>query len=267
MNLDGNFRTIDPAAPVAGYIGGKRMLAKRLCARIQAMPHKLYAEPFAGMGGVFFRRTSAPKGEVLNDRSTDVINLFRILQRHYPQFMEVLKFQITSRKEFDRLKASDPATLTDLERAARFLYLQRISFGGKVQGRTFGVDYDRGSRFNLNNLPSLLHDAHERLAGVVLENLDWTAFIDKYDRAGTLFYLDPPYFGTEGYYGKDLFHRDQFALLASRLREIKGQFILSINDVPQIRELFTGFDIEEVGVNYTAGGGKGTAARELIIAH
>jgi DNA adenine methylase len=134
-----------------------------------------------------------------------------------------------------------------------------------VQGRTFGVDYDRGGRFNLNTLASTLQDAHERLAGVLLENLDWAEFITRYDRAGTLFYIDPPYWGTEDYYGKDLFPRDQFAKLAEHLRQIKGRFIMSINDVPQIRELFSGFDIEEVGVNYTAGGGKGTAARELII--
>lgn len=82
---------------------------------------QLYAEPFVGMGGVFFRRMKVPRSEVINDRNGEVINLFRILQRHYPQFMDTLKFQITSWREFERLKACDPATLTDLERAARFI--------------------------------------------------------------------------------------------------------------------------------------------------
>lgn len=266
MHFEPAFRSVQPVAPVAPYIGGKRALAKQLCTQIEATPHKIYAEPFAGMGGVFFRRKSAPKCEVLNDRSTDVINLFRILQRHYPQFMDCLKYQITSRKEFERLKACDPASLTDLERAARFLYLQKISFGGKVASRTFGIDYERGGRFNLNKLGSILEEAHERLAGVILENLDWLEFIDRYDRADTLFYIDPPYFGTENYYGKDLFPRSEFAKLADRLRHIKGRFIMSINDVPQIRELFAGFDIEGVVLNYTAGG-KASPARELIISN
>ncbi|KEC73893.1 adenine specific DNA methyltransferase, D12 class [Rhizobium leguminosarum bv. phaseoli CCGM1] len=232
---------------------------------IAAVPHQLYAEPFVGMGGVFFRRTKVPRSEVINDRNGDVINLFRILQRHYPQFMDTLKFQITSRREFDRLKACDPATLTDLERAARFIYLQKLAFGGKVTGQNFGVNRGGGARFNLTRLAPLLEDVHERLAGVVIENLNWLGFIDRYDRPGTLFYLDPPYFGNEGDYGKSIFGRDQFEAMAARLRQLKGRFILSINDVPEIRSLFSGCLIQPVELAYSISGGKGTTAKELII--
>jgi DNA adenine methylase len=59
--------------------------------------------------------------------------------------METLKFQITSRREFERLAACNPDTPTDLERAGRFLYLQRLSFGGKVAGRNFGIEVPPGS--------------------------------------------------------------------------------------------------------------------------
>ena len=228
-------------------------------------PHKLYAEPFVGMGGVFFRRRQAPRAEVINDRNGDIVNLFRILQRHYPQFMDTLKFQITSRREFERLKASDPATLTDLERAARFIYLQKLAFGGKVSGQNFGVDKTGGARFNLTRLAPLLEDVHERLSGVVIENLDWLAFIDRYDRQDTLFYLDPPYFGNENDYGKGMFDRDQFAAMAARLDRIKGRFILSINDVPEIRQLFGRCLIQPVELAYSVAGGVGTLARELLI--
>lgn len=216
------------------------------------------------MGGIFFRRNVRPNAEVINDRNGEVVNLFRILQRHYPQFMDTLKFQITSRREFERLKACDPATLTDLERAARFLYLQRLAFGGKVAGQNFGVSIGRPARFNLNQLAPALEDVHERLSGVVLENLDWQDFIDRYDRPETLFYLDPPYWGSEDDYGKTLFGRDQFALMADRLGRIKGRFIMSINDVPQIRDIFGEFDFREVDLTYSVSG-KGTAAKELII--
>jgi len=121
---------VDPVNPVAPWLGGKRNLAKRICARIDAIPHRTYVEPFVGMGGVFLRRSCRPRGEVINDRSRDVSTLFRILQRHYPQFIETLRFQITTRAEFNRLTQTDPETLTDLERAARFLYLQRLAYGG-----------------------------------------------------------------------------------------------------------------------------------------
>lgn len=135
---------VTPVNPPAAYIGGKRLLAKTIINRINATPHDGYAEAFVGMGGVFLRRDRAPKMEVVNDISGDVANLFRILQRHYPQFMETLKFQLTSRREFERLAATRPETLTDLERAARFIYLQKTAFGGKVSGRNFGVDKLRG---------------------------------------------------------------------------------------------------------------------------
>jgi len=260
-----DMRAVSPTLPPAAWIGGKRQLASRLVGIISTIQHTTYAEPFVGMGGVFFRRTAAPKSEVINDRNGEVVNLFRILQRHYPQFMDTLKFQITSRREFERLKACDAATLTDLERAARFLYLQKLAFGGKVNGQHFGISLDRSARFNLTRLAPMLEDVHERLAGVILENLDWSEFFDRYDRSGTLFYLDPPYFGSEDDYGKALFGRDQFAALAERLRRLRGSFILSINDVPEIRETFAGFTFHEAELTYSVGGGKGTPARELII--
>ncbi|WP_245503157.1 DNA adenine methylase [Rhizobium ruizarguesonis] len=106
----------------------------------------------------------------------------------------------------------------------RFIYLQKLAFGGKVSGQNFGVNTTGGARFNLTRLAPLLEDVHERLAGVVIENLDWLKFVDRYDRPGTLFYLDPPYFGSEDDYGASLFGRDQFEALAARLRQVKGGF-------------------------------------------
>jgi DNA adenine methylase len=253
-------------SPVAPYIGGKRRLAARVIEYINAWPHETYAEPFVGMGGVFLRRPSPARCEVINDASRDVATFFRILQRHYPQFMETLKFQITSRAAFDRLCRTAPDTLTDLERAARFLYLQRLSFGGKVTGRTFGVDQGRGARFNLNTLGTRLEELHERLAGVVIECLDFEVFLRRYDRPETLFYLDPPYYGTEGYYGPGLFGRDDFERLARALGQLRGRFLLSLNDCPEVRALFQGFKSIPLTTTYTVRGrGAPAPARELLI--
>lgn len=260
------WRDVPNTQPPAAWIGGKRLLAPRLVEMIGKVPHDLYAEPFVGMGGVFFRRRRVPRAEVINDRSGEVINLFRILQRHYPQFMDTLKFQITSRREFDRLKSCDPATLTDLERAARFLYLQKLAFGGKVEGQNFGVDASRSARFNLTRLAPLLEDVHERLAGVVIENLDWLAFIDRYDRPGTLFYLDPPYWGCENDYGKAVFSREAFAEMTEVLSRLRGRFILSLNAVREVFETFSKFDIQEVDCSYSLQGkGRSKEVKEVII--
>ena len=260
-------KPVDPVRPVAPYIGGKRNLANRLVKLINATPHTLYAEVMVGMGGVFLRRTHRPGAEVINDISADVATLFRILQRHHQSFLEELKWRLTSRAEFERLMATAPDTLTDLERAARFLYLQRTSFGCKVTGRAFGVDYTGGARFNLTKLVPMLEDVHERLAGVIIERLPWQAFIDRYDRSGALFYLDPPYHGCETDYGPGVFSRDDFAEMADRLGRLKGaRFIMSINDHPEIRQLFGRFTIEEVQTSYSVGGGNhAKAVTELVI--
>lgn len=255
---------VDPVRPPAGYIGGKRNLSARLVAMIDATPHTLYAEPFVGMGGVFFRRRRRPQAEFINDVSRDVATLFRILQRHHQSFLEELKWRFASRSEFDRLMAVDPSTCTDLERAARFLYLQRNAFGGKVVGRSFGVSYAAGSKFQLSRLEPLLRDVHDRLEPVYIECLPYADFIAKYDRPGSLFYLDPPYHGCEGDYGQGVFSAADFERLSALLGAIEGRFILSINDTPEIRAIFGRFAIEPVQLNYQLSG-KVTAARELII--
>lgn len=121
MDDASDWREVAPVSPAAGWIGGKKQLAKRLCALIEAEPHRVYAEPFVGMGGVFFRRRRAARVEAINDADRDVANFFRILQRHYPQLMDTLKWQVASRADFERLAAQPPELLTDLERAARFL--------------------------------------------------------------------------------------------------------------------------------------------------
>lgn len=246
-----NASTITPVQPVAPWQGGKRLLARKVCGIIDAHDHHTYAEPFVGMGGIFLRRSVQRKAEIINDFSRDITTLFRILQRHYPQFLETLRFQLTTRSEFERLAATDPETLTDLERAARFLYLQRLAFGGKVSGRHFGVARDRPARFNLTTLEPMLEDLHTRLSGVIIERLNWPDLIKRYDSSQTLFYLDPPYWGCENDYGKAIFERADFERMAEQLAGINGAFLMSINDVPEIRATFAAFHIQDVVTKYT----------------
>lgn len=260
MTLD----AVKPVRPVAPYIGGKRALAGLLVERIAATPHTVYAEPCVGMGGIFFRRRSRPKKEVINDINEDVVLVFRWLQRHYQQVLDVLKWQICSRADFDRLLATDPKRLTELERVARFIYIQRTNFGGKMVGQAWGKTRDNPARFDLTKLVPMLEDVHERLCGVEIERMPFADFIAFYDTPGTLFYIDPPYYGNEGDYGPSVFSRDDFALLRSLLDGIQGRFILSINDHPAVREIFAGMDMEGVGLNYRLSG-KVTPAKELII--
>lgn len=255
---------VKPVRPVAGYIGGKRNLSTRLVDRIGAIPHRCYVEPFVGMGGVFFRRKAKPKAEVINDISRDVTTLFRLLQRHFQQLLDVLKWQITSRDDFERLVRVDPDTLTDLERAARFLFLQRVAFAGKVNGRNFGVSTSGPARFDLTKLVPMLEEVHERLASVVIERLPYEKLIPRYDRPDTLFYVDPPYWGCTDDYGRGVFSEADFSRLSDLLRGAKGRWIMSINDVPAIREIFAWATVEPVELSYRVSGTV-TLGRELIL--
>lgn len=267
-NLEPALEPVEPVRPLAPYIGGKRNLAKRLVQRINAVPHDTYAEVFVGMGGVFLRRDHRPKGEVINDWSEDVATFFRVVQHHYVPFLDMLRFQITSRAGFEKLLALAPSSLTDLQRSARFLYLQRLAFGGKVNGRGFGVVLASGGRFDISKVGPLIEAVHERLASVIIERLPWADFIARYDRPGTLFYLDPPYYGCETDYGRDMFNRDEFAAMAEQLRGIRGRFILSLNDHPEVRRIFEGFTIEGEQVRYQVGGmDKSKVFGELIISN
>lgn len=255
---------VAPTAPAAPYLGGKRYLAARIIERLAAIPHQTYAEPFTGMGGVFLRRPFRARSEVVNDLSRDVSNLFRVLQRHYEALMDLLRWQLTSRTEFDRLRAAAPDTLTDLERAARFLYLQRLAFGGKVVGRNFGTSVGLPARFDVGKLAPMLADIHERLSGVVIESLPYAELIRRYDRPTTLFYLDPPYVGCEDDYGAGAFAVADHARLAEQLRGLQGTFLLSLNDTPTVRDLYAGCTIEAVRTVYSISGAAQRVGEVLI---
>nr|WP_294915326.1 DNA adenine methylase [uncultured Neokomagataea sp.] len=241
---------VEPVSPIAPYVGGKHLLAKRIMERMKAIDHNAYVEPFVGMGGVFFRRPVMARCEVINDLNRDVSNLFRVLQRHYVPLMDMLRWQVTSRADFERLRNAQPDTLTDLERACRFLYLQRTAFGGQPVRPTFGTSKTTSARFDVTKLVPMLEDVHARLSRVVIECLRWQDVIKRYDSAGTLFYLDPPYYGCENYYNAS-FTQDQFEEMAVLLQTIKGRFVLSLNDTPEVRKIFSQFNVEHVEVRYS----------------
>lgn len=237
-------------SPLAGWIGGKSQLAKRIIASIPE--HQCYCEVFAGAAWVLFKKEGS-KAEVINDYSSDVANLYRVLQHHLDEFVRQFRWALVGREEWQRLMRVEPDTLTDIQRAARFYYLQKQSFGGKVKGRTFGTATTHAPSLNLLRIEEELSAAHLRLSRVLVENLPYQNCIDRYDREHTFFYLDPPYFGVEDYYGDGMFSREDFAALAEQLAGIKGKFLLSINDKPEIRETFAAFEMETVEVRYSCG--------------
>lgn len=249
------------AKPIIPWMGGKTRLLKQIIPLIPA--HQCYVEVFAGGAALFYAKDPV-KVEVLNDINGELINLYRVVQHHLEEFVRQFKWALSSRQIFKWEKMKQPETLTDIQRAARFYYLQKLAFGGKVDGQTYGTATTAKPRLNLLRIEEDLSDAHLRLSRVNIEHLDWVKCIEKYDRKHTLFYLDPPYYETAGY-GVD-FGLEQYEKMADLARTIKGKIIISINDHPTIRELFKDFTIKTVPITYTVGSAKNRKkASELII--
>jgi DNA adenine methylase len=234
------------ANPIIPWLGGKRRLADKLIPLFP--PHECYVEAFAGGAALFFLRPVPAPVEVLNDINGDLVNLYRVVQNHLEEFVRQFKWALSSRQIFKWEQEKRPETLTDIQRAARFFYLQQHAFGGKVQGQNFGTA-TTGPAINLCRIEENLSAAHLRLAGTYIENLPWHQVIERYDRAHTFFYCDPPYWDTEGY-GVD-FPLDEYERLSWLMRHCKGKVMVSLNDHPVVRRVFEGLHFGELDIKYS----------------
>lgn len=250
--------------PIIPWIGGKRRLAKQI---LPLFPdHQCYVEPFCGAAALFFMKDQV-KAEVVNDINGELINLYRVVKHHPEALLQEFRWSLYSRQQFDREKEQPTDQLTDIQRAARFFYLQKASFGARIENQSFGTATTAPARLNHMRLEEDLSQAHLRLSAATIEHLPWEVCIDRYDRPHTLFYCDPPYWGTEGY-GVG-FGLDQYVIMASKAKTISGKMVISVNDIPEMRAAFDGLNIRTADIRYTVGGAKNTKAvsKELIISN
>src|ERR1700733_4418295 len=242
------------------YIGGKHRLAATIIALFPE--HKTYVEAFAGGAQVFFRKEPS-EVEVLNDMDYDIVNFYRVCQSHYEELVRYLRFTVASRTWFSILRATDPATLTDIQRAGRFLYLQKNAFGGLIVKPSFHYGVTKKTNFNPARIPIIIEAANKRLSRAQIESLPYEQALEKYDRPTTLFYLDPPYWERKLY--KFNFKEDDFIAMEKRLHKVKGKFILSLDDHPKVRELFRSFHVERTDIFYSTQQKAGARYGELLI--
>jgi len=253
-------------SPIA-YFGGKSRLAGRIIPMIPR--HTCYCEPFCGAAWVLFKKDPS-ECEVINDLDGDLVNFWRIVQHHTQPFLEYFKYSVISRKIFEIENRKDPSTLTDLQRAVRYYYLQRLGFGGKTAGRVFASGPTRPTNLNLLTLEESILEAHWRLERVTIENMDACKCLAKYDRPSTFFYIDPPYWDVSQDYAHQ-FHAEDFSRLTEALGQIKGKFILSLNDHPDIRKMFRRYKLVTVTTTYSSGNSnvaadtRGKPRSELLI--
>jgi DNA adenine methylase len=258
------FKPVPGTRSPISWVGGKSRLVKHILPLLPV--HTCYCEVFAGAAWMLFRKPES-KVEMINDINRDLITLYRVVKHHLDELVRQFRWLLISRDEFQRFLETPADVLTDIQRAARFYYLMRTGFGGKAVGQTFGYATTAPPGLNLLRVEQDLSDAHLRLARVYIENQTWERVLDRYDRRGTFFYLDPPYYGCENDYGKEIFSRDDFSRLADCLASVKGNFILSLNDKSEVSEIFRRFGIRKVSTRYCISKGSGAPISEVLISN
>lgn len=229
--------------PSISRLGGKSRLRKQI---IELIPeHTCYCEPFFGVGWVYFGKEPS-KVEAINDVDGELVNLFKMIKYHAKEVQRLLQYEVCSREVFEEYINMNIKQMTDIQRAVRFIYLLSQSFASR--GEYFGVKVTgRPSQkiFNTDHLAAV----KKRLRNTFIENLSFEKIIKKYDRDHTFFFCDPPYFETTGYSNE--FGEEDHIKLRDELGNIKGKFLLTINDHPQAREWYEAFNMIETTVGYS----------------
>ena len=224
--------------------GGKYRLRHLITASFPPSDkYHTYVEPFIGAGSVFLA-TEREQKEIINDIDPDIYHIWKDLTRVSQQDVDRYTFKL-SRTKFQRMKKSEPTT--PVERLYRNLYLSFCSFGGLRKGiMTKHLEVPECSV----TFRKRFKEVQERLKGVTILNKDYKKVVSRYDSKHTFFYFDPPYYNTQNKY---TFSNIDFTELQNVLRGIKGYFLLSINDHPDIRRLFKDFEIRKISnVRYTS---------------
>lgn len=246
--------------PALRWPGGKTRLLKHILPLIPE--HTCYCEPFAGGLAVLLAKPRS-QVEVVNDLNGDIVALYRCVQYHLPELLRELGFLVSSRQLLKDFTAQPG--VTDIQRAARFYYRNRVSFGGGM--RSYGVTKTSGggAAFSSRMNEDLLGPLRERLENVMIEHLPYERCLANYDSPNTLFFLDPPYLNSDAgaYEG---WSEAQMRAFRERVDGLTGRWIVTVDDSPLNRELFADCRMERFNSrNGAAKNGSGSRFSELII--
>ena len=253
------------------WMGGKSKLYKEI---INIMPeHTTYVEPFAGGLWVFFNKPKV-RVEVVNDVNSELVNFYKVIQNNYEELKNKCKFLVSSREIFyenSRMSKEEIDKLPSIDRAVRFLYVNRCSFGGKMS--SYGFKNSRRPNLSCitDDFDKTIGEIHKRFKDVYIENGDYKEIIKRYDSRPTqvekqevLFYFDPPYIETSGY-DSDFTNQNHYEL-AEQIKKLNSKFILSINNHSLVYELYEGFNfINKEIKNTLANQDNSRIQKELII--
>jgi DNA adenine methylase len=230
--------------------------------------HHTYVEVFSGSAKLLFAKAPA-KFEVLNDKNGEVTNFFRVCKHRTSELAELLELECIHADRFRELRNGVPTD--ELERALRFVYLTWYSFGGKGEHFAQSSAAAKSVRKPITRVRALLAETARRLASVQIETQDFSTILRRYDADTTFFYLDPPYvaFGSNGRYEPMTVAAREG--LFSQLAGLRGRFLLSFDDHPEIqrRAADYGLHVRQVSVLYSLSGRSEQRKRaaELLMAN
>ncbi|MES2707164.1 MAG: DNA adenine methylase [Verrucomicrobiota bacterium] len=224
--------------PVLRWPGGKSRLLPEILPILP--PHGLYCEPFAGGLAVLLAKAPS-RAEVINDLNGDLVALYRCAQFHPDALVAEMEFHLGSRENLTDFKAQPG--LTDLQRAARFLAINKASFAGNHS--TFAVSRTSPGIGSRANVLDSIRQLNRRLDRVAIEHLTWQRCLGLYDGPDTLFFLDPPYLAAEThiYHG---WREADMEELAATLSALKGRWVLTVDDSAFNRRLFAAHHLRPV---------------------
>lgn len=266
INGDNNLRQIKLSAALAKsflkWAGGKQQLLGNF-ERYFPRTFCNYYEPFLGSGAVYFHlwnNKSISDKAYLFDNNAELINTYRVVRDNVDKLIEILANheRLHSRKYYYKIRALDRnyiANLSDVEKAARTIYLNRTCYNGLYRVNSKGqFNVPIGSYKN----PKVLHESTLRAAfaalqGVYLETRDYQTILDLAER-GDFIYLDPPYnpisktasftsYTANGFREKD---QRKLADVFTKLSEKGCLCMLSNSFTPFMLDLYRGFRIETV---------------------
>jgi len=231
------------------WLGGKSRSVNKILPLIP--DHFTYVEPFAGALWILFAKEKS-KLEIINDIDGDLMNFWEVIKNAPDQFIESFNYCLISRKTFEEYRKKYMAKdyYDCIERAHIFYYILKSCFGARMTHPDFGIIKQGTSNLNFDIIERDIKAAHERLKKVVIESRDFQRVIKVYDYEKCFMFLDPPYYETARYaVGK--FKDDDYINLAELCKNLKGKFLLTINNHDFIRELFKDFIFIEHDVTYS----------------
>lgn len=246
--------------------GGKYWMAGGIAEILDRIPHTMYAEPFCGSANVLLNKKPLAH-EMINDVDSGLLNFFLVIKAHYEEFCRYASHFISSREYFNLLASENGVLLTDIQRAVIYYHRSKLSFQGGLRSFVGGGELFERKPLTFDSVSESVKNFSERLRGVVLENLDWKKMVSRLDCKECLFYLDPPYYGYEDDYGKNVFDTNEWENMVKILSGLVGSFVLSINDTEEVRRLFGRFSMEEVTARWACGNEGGQKVKELLFSN